>query len=381
MNKWRLILCVAVIALLAAGCGGGPATQPVAVAPAATQPQSTGVPDVKPTGAPAGGCADIPVMANASGASTVAVAGQTTITYQSASGMDAVLAFYQAEMPKCGWTIVEKDTVIVNGISAVFSFTKGDAKASFTLTNQAGGTLVVIVAEGGGTAPQPQPTTESQSQPTAAPAGGCANIPQMADATEITNVASGGVTSITYKSASGLDAVVAFYEAEMPKCGWTYQSGDTVIVAGVNATLYFTRGNEKATVTLTSVVGVTLVVIAAEGGGAAPQPQPTTESQPQPQPTSAPAPGCPPLMADATEVTTVTSGGETTINYKSASSLDTVIAFYQAEMPKCGWTYDEGDSVIVAGVNATMNFTKDGGHALVVLTSTAGVVWVQIVAN
>ena len=70
-----------------------------------------------------------------------------------------------------------------------------------------------------------------------------------------------------------------------------------------------------------------------------------------------------PAMADATELTSF--GAMTT--YKTSAKLAEVVKFYKDEMVKAGWK-EEGDGM-TSDELATLNFTKDGKKAGVVLTT------------
>ncbi len=79
-----------------------------------------------------------------------------------------------------------------------------------------------------------------------------------------------------------------------------------------------------------------------------------------------------PIMADATEKASF--GAMTT--YKSTSKLADVVKFYQAEMPKAGWTA-EGEAQVTEGF-ASLAFTRDGKKASIVLTTDDAKVNVMI---
>jgi len=82
-----------------------------------------------------------------------------------------------------------------------------------------------------------------------------------------------------------------------------------------------------------------------------------------------------PMMADATEVTTM--GG--ILMYTSPSSFDDVQAFYQEQMPADGWS-DTGESTISPG-SAILNYTKDGRTATITLSGEDGAVSVLIMSE
>ena len=79
-----------------------------------------------------------------------------------------------------------------------------------------------------------------------------------------------------------------------------------------------------------------------------------------------------PIMADATGKS---SFGDV-ITYKSASTLDDVMAFYQAEMPAAGWSA-EGEPQ-VSDEFATFGFAKDGQKAQIIVTVDADQTQVMI---
>ena len=69
-----------------------------------------------------------------------------------------------------------------------------------------------------------------------------------------------------------------------------------------------------------------------------------------------------PVMADAADQNTQ---GDL-ISYTSASALEDVVAFYQAEMPKAGWQMS-GTSTEKQAL-AMFNYTKDGGTVSIVIS-------------
>jgi hypothetical protein len=79
-----------------------------------------------------------------------------------------------------------------------------------------------------------------------------------------------------------------------------------------------------------------------------------------------------PIMGDATEKS---SFGDT-ITYKSATKLTDVVDFYQNEMKNAGWTL-EGEPMISDEV-ASLEFSKDGQTATIMLTTDQGTTQVMI---
>jgi hypothetical protein len=69
-----------------------------------------------------------------------------------------------------------------------------------------------------------------------------------------------------------------------------------------------------------------------------------------------------PMLPDA-EV--VEFGGAELISYRTASSVADAAGFYQGEMPKNGWTADEGNMVF--DENALLHYTKGGETADVII--------------
>jgi hypothetical protein len=88
------------------------------------------------------------------------------------------------------------------------------------------------------------------------PAGG--DFPKMPDAAGSTSF--GKIT--TYTTASSIADVVAFYQAQLPPLGWVAGTASTDTPGF--ATLEFTRGDEKVTVTITESDGKTTVLISFE---------------------------------------------------------------------------------------------------------------------
>jgi hypothetical protein len=82
-----------------------------------------------------------------------------------------------------------------------------------------------------------------------------------------------------------------------------------------------------------------------------------------------------PIMADAADVTTMSG----MVTYKSSSSFNDVLAFYQAEMKAAGWA-ESGDSFTSEDM-AMLTYTKDGRTASVMLTSEEGKVSVFITSE
>jgi hypothetical protein len=85
--------------------------------------------------------------------------------------------------------------------------------------------------------------------------GAAGNLPMMPDAKEKNTFGD----TITYKSASKLADVVAFYNKAMPAAGWKAE-GEATITDNF-ATLTFTQTGKKAQVSITSEGGGTTVII------------------------------------------------------------------------------------------------------------------------
>ena len=82
-----------------------------------------------------------------------------------------------------------------------------------------------------------------------------------------------------------------------------------------------------------------------------------------------------PTMADATNVTSMSG----ILMYESASPLADVVAFYQEQMPAQGWAA-AGDATITADT-AMLSYTKDGGTASIIISSSEGTVSVMITSE
>ncbi len=214
--------------------------------------------------------------------------------------------------------------------------------------------------------PQPAATAPQSPAPPTAPAGGPeapADIPLMPDAANVTSATTAEGAAITYSSASALDAVVTFYQSQMPAQGWG-QGADATVVSGVSAVLHYTKGARTATITATSTGSGTSVVIALPEATAGPPPAPPTAPAGGPE-----APADIPLMPDAANVTSATTAEGTSITYQSASPFDSIVTFYQTEMPARGWTYQGEVSTVVSGVSAVLYFVREGQEATVTLTN------------
>jgi hypothetical protein len=88
-----------------------------------------------------------------------------------------------------------------------------------------------------------------------APAGG--DFPTISDATNVTSLG----TLLTYSTVTPAADVVAFYQAQLLTLGWV--AGETTVVPGLS-TLVFTRGEEKATLTISENGGTTTVLVTFE---------------------------------------------------------------------------------------------------------------------
>jgi len=133
------------------------------------------------------------------------------------------------------------------------------------------------------TAPPAEPTaapaepTAAPAEPTAAPAEVNAGAPDadIAAAVPIMDGATGVVSArentdyvVTYQSSAGVDAIAAFYQAEMPQRGWTYDAGESVTLPGVSAELNFNRSDGEAAVQITTLGLGTQVAVAVSGAAA-----------------------------------------------------------------------------------------------------------------
>ncbi|MBC7261211.1 MAG: hypothetical protein H5T63_04275, partial [Chloroflexi bacterium] len=79
---------------------------------------------------------DIPVVADA----TELSAGFGIVTYKTAQSVEAVTAFYEAQMPAYGWAKAE------SAIPGFLSFTKGERTAQVMIQSEEGKTTVTIMA-------------------------------------------------------------------------------------------------------------------------------------------------------------------------------------------------------------------------------------------
>ena len=379
MNKRYLSLFsfVALLVLAAMACGGlqTPAEQPAAQpAPAEnTSPeQPPAAPDVRE---------DIPLMADAANVTAAETADGYSVSYNSASSVDDVTAFYQAEMPALGWVYKAEVSTVAGGVSAVLTFDKGDERAAVTLNSAGTGTQVIIgVAPAAANESAAAATEAPASEPTTAADSTAPDvredIPLMADAANVTAAETADGYSVSYNSASSVDDVTAFYQAEMPALGWVYKAEVSTVAGGVSAVLAFDKGDERAAVTLNSTGAGTQVIIgvapaAANESAAAATEAPASEPTAQPPAASTGLLTCQdiPLMADAAGIGTLTEGDDCVVSYTSASGMDAVVAFYQAEMPALGWTYNGSISSVVSGVNAVLYFTQNEQEAAVTITN------------
>jgi hypothetical protein len=91
---------------------------------------------------PPAGCeaaeSEFPTMPDATNVRTFG----NTVSYESSSSLDDVLAFYQEQMPAEGWS--DTGNSFISESSAMLSFTKDGRAATVTLTD-AGGTVSVII--------------------------------------------------------------------------------------------------------------------------------------------------------------------------------------------------------------------------------------------
>ncbi|GAB4270434.1 MAG: hypothetical protein Kow0080_14880 [Candidatus Promineifilaceae bacterium] len=422
LNK-RIIFYISVLVLAFAltACGGGePAlqqAQPVAAQPT-TPPELTAVPPAEVASMPEVR-PDIPVLADASNLTTSAADGGYSVSYSSASGLDGAAAFYQAQMPSQGWVYDANVSSQAGGVNMVLAFNKGGETAAVALTKVGNGVQVVIAvspreaaettASDGGelaavptTAPVPTAVPPEAAVVPETGETGTDDIPLMENATGVVRAREGADYVVTYQSSSSVDEIAAFYQAEMPLRGWVYDATVSSTLAGVSAEMRFTRADGEAGVSLVTTGLATQVVIAvsgaaadaaetagASGGDAAPvggtAAQPTTSAV-SPAPTQPPSPATTgsrqdvPLVGDATNVNEEFSGGYA-LTYFSASSVDTIFAFYQNQMPAYGWTYRDAGTVLVPGTTGTIYFLKNGEEISITMTAQGGVTQVQAVIN
>ncbi len=265
----QVIVSIAPLQAVSTEAPPQPAPSPTTPAPAA----GSSAPD---------GADDIPLMPDAGGVTTAASGDELVIGYQSPSTVDQVTAFYQSQMPASGWTARSQVVSGVAGVNAVLDFDKDGRQATVTITNLGMGAQVAIAVRGRAEAGNPAPTAPPAPQapaptppppPTQPPApaptptpppppasGPRDDIPFMPDATNLDVSAVGGDYTATYNTPSSVDAVVAFYQQQMPPRGWTYLADDAAIVPGVTATLYFAKSGEEVVVVITNQ-GVTQVQI------------------------------------------------------------------------------------------------------------------------
>ena len=134
-----------------------------------------------------------------------------------------------------------------------------------------GGYVVKYVMQAEGTDPESQQTghieweyeiRDINTSITIEPPPGCeateSEFPIMADATNMTTMS--GMTM--YESASSFDAVLAFYQEQMPANGWS-ETGDSFTAPG-NAMLSYTKGESTANITLSGEDGSVSVIIMSE---------------------------------------------------------------------------------------------------------------------
>jgi len=98
-------------------------------------------------------------------------------------------------------------------------------------------------------------------KPPAGCEGQAQDIPIMADATDKTTMG----TMITYKSASKLEDVIAFYKEQMPKNGWKASEGEPLITDEMAMLDYEKEGSKSSvTITLDKDSGQVSVLISVE---------------------------------------------------------------------------------------------------------------------
>ncbi len=427
-NKRMIFLYVSalVLAFALVACGGGESA-PLPEEPAAAQPttvseatavsptEAAAVPDVR---------SDIPVLADAANLTTAAADDGYSVSYSSASGLDAAAAFYQAQMPPQGWAYDANVSSQAGGVNTILAFHKEGETAAVSLTKAGDGVQVVIAVSpreaadttvneaGDASSSEPAAAPTTAPAPTAVPTEAAAaletdetgtdDIPLTENAIGIVTAREGADYVVTYQSSFSVDEVAAFYQEEMPLRGWIYDASVSSALPGVSAELYFTRADGEAGVSLVTTGLATQVVVAvsgaaadaaeaAESSGAASSgggavAQPTTAAAP-PAPTQLPPPPAAtgsrqdvPLMGDATNVNEDFSGGYA-LTYYSASSVDNVFAFYQNQMPAYGWTYQDSGTVLVPGTTGTIYFLKNGEEISITMTVQGGVTQVQAVIN
>ncbi len=403
-NLLYTLFLLSMMAFLAA-CGGKEADPPAQDPPAQANAAEAPALQVR---------ADLPLLEDATGLTVASTGEEYAVTYTSGRDIGAAAAFYQAQMPEQGWIYHGDVSSQVGDVSRVLAFSKEGEEAAVTLS-AAGGTLQVLLAispQKAGqadtreavavaptdtplpptpTPPPPSPTDTPQAQPPASIDTGSAtgsDIPLMPDATDVTRATQGNQQIVTYSSAGTVDDVVQFYSDEMARLGWEYLGSESS--AGTpGAAVHFVRSLAQASVSIVDLGLKRLVTVAVTGAAQAPPPPPSapaalpTEAPSQPAQPAGPTAGRDdiPVMADA--VGLQAGGGEDdfSVIYTSPSPLDTVVAFYQAQMPPRGWAFQPSGSTHIPGVTAVLYFEKADEEATVTLTLQGAATSVEVVIH
>lgn len=404
-NLLYTLLLLSVIVLVA-GCGGkaadSPGQAPENQAPSSANSTEAPAPQAQPAPQVRG---DVPLLEDAAGLSVTTTPEGYSVLYTSGSDINAAATFYQAQMPALGWTYHADISTQVGDVSRVLAFTKDNEEAAVSLTS-AGASIQVNVAispqkasqadasEAVAAAPPPtptpappSPTDTPQAQPPASVDTG-SDIPLMPDATDVTRATQGSQQIVTYSSAGTVDDVVQFYSDEMARLGWEYVGSESSM-GTPGAAVHFVRSLAQASVSIVDLGLKRLVTVAVTGAAQAPPPPSSapaaspTEAPSQPAQPAGPTAGWDdiPVMADA--VGLQAGGGEDdfSVIYTSPSPLDTVVAFYQAQMPPRGWAFQPSGSTHVPGVTAVLYFEKADDEATVTITLQGAVTSVEVVIH
>ncbi len=404
-NLLYTLLLLSVIVLVA-GCGGkaadSPGQAPENQAPSSANSTEASASQAQPAPQVRG---DVPLLEDAAGLSVTTTPEGYSVLYTSGSDINAAATFYQAQMPALGWTYHADISTQVGDVSRVLAFTKDNEEAAVSLTS-AGASIQVNVAispqkasqadasEAVAAAPPPtptpappSPTDTPQAQPPASVDTG-SDIPLMPDATDVTRATQGSQQIVTYSSAGTVDDVVQFYSDEMARLGWEYVGSESSM-GTPGAAVHFVRSLAQASVSIVDLGLKRLVTVAVTGAAQAPPPPSSapaaspTEAPSQPAQPAGPTAGWDdiPVMADA--VGLQAGGGEDdfSVIYTSPSPLDTVVAFYQAQMPPRGWAFQPSGSTHVPGVTAVLYFEKADDEATVTITLQGAVTSVEVVIH
>ena len=250
-------------------------------------------------------------------------------------------------------THTEMDDAMDKAMSGIANSIMTEVESA--LANGGAGKPITKPAASGGAVQKLLPMTNTESP---------MPLPEGAEALEI------GDGEIEFESAVPVPAVAQFFKAEMKKAGWSQRP--SVISRETMEVQNYTKGDKAIDITIMQMGGKARVT--ARGDGLEREEIAATET-----PAAEPADQGPDVTLEAEDkgglpVPTPhsSSGRESTLFRVSVTAtvkarLDTVVAFYRAELSKRSWT-EETSKAQISAKAATLSFIAPDGPAILSIT-------------